>query len=408
MHQEALLTDDSSFFLPTRLWPPTPVQPLLETALNGFLVPDSRLWQVNEAWTILEASIITHRPDHIFLLFSGGYDSLVATHLSMMLISDTLRKYASHFGDRLPFPHVLHINTNIGVPETREYVRNVAHGCGWHYLEYTTPESYEATCLRYGFPGPGQHSTMYSRLKERALRLAIRDHTPPHPFTVHQHELYDLLNEIQGFPLYLQYAMLQLIRRYLTKAIKTYHEDLHPIVFITGVRQSESARRMGNVVPMQKHGRHWWLSPLTSWSKDDVLSYRDAHELPHNLVVDLLHKSSECLCGAFAKAGELEELSVWYPTVAAYIKNLEWRVRAAGFGWGWEERPPSHKRLSPLHTGQLLLPGLEEIMEEDTPENLPSPGFSPLCSSCNARFSRMTTRPSLLKADPYLVEKGDS
>jgi hypothetical protein len=137
-------------------------------------------------------------------------------------------------------------------------------------------------------------------------------------------------------------------------------------------------RRMGNVVSMQKHGRHLWLSPLISWSKGDVLNYRDAQALPHNEVVDVLHKSSECLCGAFAHAGELEELCLWYPQVGNYIKDLERRAYLAGKHWGWEEGPPRKK--SKVPPGQLVFPGME--IEED--RLLPPPGFSPLCSSCIA------------------------
>jgi hypothetical protein len=249
----------------------------------------------------------------------------------------------------------------------------------WHYLEYTTPQSYEESVLRYGFPGPAQHKTMYSRLKERALRMAIRDHTPAHPLEIHKQELNTILNDMQPLPLRYQYVIVRLVRRYLTQAITAYNQDLRPQVFVTGVRSLESVRRMGNVVSMQKHGRHLWLSPLISWSKGDVLNYRDAQALPHNEVVDVLHKSSECLCGAFAHAGELEELCLWYPQVGNYIKDLERRAYLAGKRWGWGEGPPRQKGKVPH--GQLMLPGMEEILSDEPPLTV---GFSPLCSSCIA------------------------
>ena len=62
------------------------------------------------------------------------------------------------------------------------------------------------------------------------------------------------------------------------------------------------------------------------------------HRLPSNPVVDLLHMSGECLCGSFARPGELAEISLWYPRAAARIFELERRVLEAGSPprpWGW-------------------------------------------------------------------------
>ena len=56
--------------------------------------------------------------------------------------------------------------------------------------------------------------------------------------------------------------------------------------------------------------------------------------VPRNPVVDLIHKSGECLCGAFAKPNELREIEYWYPEVGKRIRDLEAKVRAAGFPWG--------------------------------------------------------------------------
>lgn len=40
--------------------------------------------------------------------------------------------------------------------------------------------------------------------------------------------------------------------------------------------------------------------------------------------------SGECLCGAFAKPGELDEIGYWFPETKAEIEALEIEVRAAG------------------------------------------------------------------------------
>jgi hypothetical protein len=50
--------------------------------------------------------------------------------------------------------------------------------------------------------------------------------------------------------------------------------------------------------------------------------------------------SGECLCGAFAKPGELKEIETWFPETGKRIRELERKVAAAGFPWGWEESPP--------------------------------------------------------------------
>ena len=49
--------------------------------------------------------------------------------------------------------------------------------------------------------------------------------------------------------------------------------------------------------------------------------------------------SGECLCGAYAKRGELDEIALWYPDVAARIRDLERRVAANGLAYNrWEAR----------------------------------------------------------------------
>lgn len=67
---------------------PSPPKP----GLNGLLLPDSSQERINEAEMILEAATVHHKPSHLFLLFSGGHDSLATTHLSFLLLQNTLRQ----------------------------------------------------------------------------------------------------------------------------------------------------------------------------------------------------------------------------------------------------------------------------------------------------------------------------
>ena len=73
---------------------------------------------------ILERVEARFKPDRVIALFSGGHDSLCATHL------------ASRFRR---FDGVAHINTGIGVEETREFVRTTCARYGWPLRELTPP-----------------------------------------------------------------------------------------------------------------------------------------------------------------------------------------------------------------------------------------------------------------------------
>jgi len=140
------------------------------------------------------------------------------------------------------------------------------------------------------------HNKMYNRLKERQIRRLLRDHKR------HRHDR---------------------------------------ILLVSGCRSQESRRRMGHVEEIQRDGCRVWMAPLHDWSKLDVEACIKSEQLPENPVVRLLSKSGECLCGAFAKKGELAELECFYPCVAKRIRDLEQQVRARGFPWGWEEGPPA-------------------------------------------------------------------
>lgn len=216
-------------------------------------------------------------------LFSGGYDSLVACDVA---------------SQHPRFAGVVHINTGIGVDETREYVRDTCRALGWPLREYTPPPERDYTWLvrKFGTPGPGFHSYPYRYLKERQLEALTRD-------------------------------------------LKEGQNRLTNVCLVSGVRKDESQRRTLTAERISKTAGRVFVSSIFGWSKADVLDYRDRRGLPRSEVVDTIHKSGECLCGAFAAPGELEELAVFWPRAAASIRIAEDVARAAGKHATWGTRP---------------------------------------------------------------------
>jgi 3'-phosphoadenosine 5'-phosphosulfate sulfotransferase (PAPS reductase)/FAD synthetase len=219
------------------------------------------------------------------ILYSGGNDSTTLAHM---------------FKDRAT--HAIHANTTIGIEETRQFVRDTCAAWGLPLIEKTAPTPYRDLVIERGFPGPAMHYKMYQRLKERALREAQRE---------------------------------------LVKDPR--HER---VLFIAGRRRQESKRREAIAIH-ERIGSVIWASPLAFWTSLDMNTYRLIHrDVPVNIVSNTLHMSGECLCGAFAHPGELDEIGEWFPAVRDEIKALEAEVRAAGHSepyctWGHGQGKPS-------------------------------------------------------------------
>jgi 3'-phosphoadenosine 5'-phosphosulfate sulfotransferase (PAPS reductase)/FAD synthetase len=261
-------------------------------------------------------------PVAVFGMFSGGHDSCTATYIA----SQSRR-----------FRGAAHLNTGIGVEETREYVRSLCAERGWALTEHKAmentyadgrpnPQDYFAQVRAHGFPGPGAHWRMYVRLKERGIEKLVRQ------------------NKRKG--------------------------SRQCVGLVTGARFQESDRRKVNVTkPVEKRGGQLWINPLWDFSKLDCSRIMEHAGIPRNPVVDLIHKSGECLCGAFAKPGELDELALWFPKSAAVIRALEAEVKER-FPWGWGGRPPR--------------------------KGCKVKGAGPLCSSCDVNYAEeqaMNLRP---------------
>lgn len=231
-------------------------------------------------------------------LFSGGNDSTVLCHLMI---------------DRIT--HLAHANTTIGIEQTRQYVRDTSRQWKKPLLEFKPPresDHYRALVLEQGFPGPGHHYKMFQRLKDRGI---------------------------------------QEVRRTLVKQPRNER-----VFFLAGRRRMESKRR-ANIVEFERIGSAVWVSPLVNWTKLDMNTYRlMAGDVPTNQVSDLLHMSGECLCGAFAHAGELEEIGQWFPDVVKEIRDLEKEIAERSdikderktWGWGINEKPSRSYRVGQM------------------------------------------------------------
>lgn len=238
---------------------------------------------------ILNKAIEVFQPVAMYVGFTGGGGSRAATH---WMKANTATGTCD----------VFHANTGIGIEAARRYVRKTCKQFGWKLHEIRALEDcgqdYDKLCLEYGFPGPDGHQMMYSRLKERAVRLLVR-------------------------------------------RAKVGHSRRAKVLIATGICHQDSVVRMGYAGrEINMVGSQLWINPLYWWTKEQRDAYDVASNMPHNPVAEALGMSGECGCGAFAQKGELAHWTAVDPAFGARIVRLQQKVLARGFTWNWEGRPP--------------------------------------------------------------------
>lgn len=223
--------------------------------------------KADQARRIITAAATEHKLDAVYALFSGGHDSLTATHIA----------------SKHPlFAGVIHIDTGTGIPDTRAFVEQVCKAQGWPLHIGKPATTYEMLLVKQGFPGPAQHSFMYRMLKERPLVELLKG---------------------------------------LRKGQR--------IGLITGARQQESVRRMGHVDTHRKDKVAVWINDIFDWTALECGEYMRTHKLPRNPVKDRMHMSGECFCGSYARPEEKRELEIWYPLQAQKLEAWQTLVRTA-------------------------------------------------------------------------------
>lgn len=234
---------------------------------------------VEEARRIISIAVKMYRPRAVWALCSGGNDSLVSTHLAMQ--SGVVTGVAS-------------INTTIGIQQTRDHLAYVADEFNWP-LRWLRPEfSYRQFCAKFGMPGPGRHDYVYRYLKERCVEQLVRE---------------------------------------------SKRRPKDRVMFITGVRLSESDRRMGHVEAIVRRNSQLWVAPILNWGNEHKTAYQVFNGIPRNPVTPILGISGECLCGAFAKPGEREKIAAHFPEAEAEIVACEQEAAANTRPCRWGRRP---------------------------------------------------------------------
>ena len=261
---------------------------------------------VQQSFSIMQKAYDEYQPSYIICLFSGGYDSMVATTLAW-----------NWFKSILPVK-VVSIDTLVSADGWRDYVTQVAIDMGWDFeiWDNPNPDWYGQSVLDHGFPYTrGIHRLYFQMLKERAIRAVKKNY-------------------------------------------KQHRRDR--IMFVSGQRRAESPER-ANVDEFHVMDAQGWLAPIVYWSDEQLLQFRNFAELPTNPFYETVGGSGDCLCN-WGNFTTLETLQKYSPQLASRIAPLDEECRAR-HGWGWDESPS--KGLLAERAGQMVLPGIEPLTTPD-------------------------------------------
>jgi 3'-phosphoadenosine 5'-phosphosulfate sulfotransferase (PAPS reductase)/FAD synthetase len=296
---------------------------------------------IARSYEILDEALATYPTVGTYWLSSGGGDSGNLGHLM-----------------RGRYDAVLHVNTGTGIPETTQYVRDVAAAWGDTLHELHPRNSYRDLVLGnvlssrgpnagiravwQGFPGPVGHRVMYRHLKDEPLMTFRR-------------------------------------------SVVGDEGRTKKIIYLGGMRWAETERRFRNAEAIDQDGAIVWVSPIVHWTDAHMSEYRARHRcqlehehaahrlchegaLPLNEVTAHIHMSGECLCGAYAKPGELEEIGFFYPETAAKLRALEEEARAADIpACRWGQKPPGDTNAAApagrLCSSCAVIPGQDDLVD---------------------------------------------
>jgi 3'-phosphoadenosine 5'-phosphosulfate sulfotransferase (PAPS reductase)/FAD synthetase len=303
---------------------------------------------IHRTYDILDEALEAHpETAGVYWLFSGGNDSVIVGHVM-----------------KGEYNAVLHVNTGTGIPATTQHVHDVAEAWGDTLHELHPKNSYEDLVLGKviastgpnagirpvwkGFPGPAGHKVMYRHLKDEPL--------------------------------------MRFRRETLGDQARLPRKDRKKIIYLGGMRWGETERRFRNAEAIDPDGSIVWVSPIVHWTDAHMVEYRARHRcqqdhehaphrlcfdgaLPLNEVTEHIHMSGECLCGAYAKPGELDEIGFFYPPAVKPLRELEQKAAAAGIpACRWGQKPPGQTNSSApagrLCSSCVAIPGQDDLIDQ--------------------------------------------
>lgn len=226
---------------------------------------------------IVSMAIKQHSLEKLYVLFSGGKDSVCVLHF-----------IATNFPDK--FAGAVFTNTGLGSQETRKFVIDYCKKMGWKlYLTYPQEnERFQKIMLKNGFATPGSHRIWMGYLKYHAWY-------------------------------------------YFSKWRKKENEKM---AFISGVRKKESRQRAkikGYArKPVDVNATMIFVKPFLYKSGVELWDYFIENKLKKTPVYDWLNRSGECYCGAFTQPGDLKVMQKYDPLAFDTIKYYEKLIKKNG------------------------------------------------------------------------------
>lgn len=221
--------------------------------------------------------------ENLVCCFSGGKDSLCATHYVMEKLKgvDHLKKF------------VVWVDTTIMIPPAYPFVQETCDQFGWPLVVLKPRMKFEDFILKKNYPCPTK--------KRRWCCYHLK------------------LEPIKNFTQNLSKSGL--------------------VACVTGLRKLESTKRRSytEVFFMRSCG-YIIYNPLLEWSDDDIESYIKRYDLPMPPWYRLGVKET-CMCGAFSTESEMMCVRTHYPKIFQRFVDLESKLKTKGAAFFFNYKP---------------------------------------------------------------------